>query len=215
MNETMVTFSSGKLLLEGARSSPSGKGPFAAVLVCHPHPSFGGSMDNNVVKSICEALFDRSIVTLRFNFRGVGKSQGQFGHGIGEQDDVKAAIAFLAGERHVDPHRIGLAGYSAGAVFGTAVAVEDARVQALAAISLPLGMTDLEGVKNWPKPKLFIAGSKDDFAPGDELTELCRTAAEPKECAVIEGADHFWQGYEETLAKKVVNFFSRALNPNS
>ncbi len=215
MKETKVTFRSKSLLLEGARSNPSGEGPLGAVVVCHPHPSFGGSMDNNVVKSICQALFDRSIVTLRFNFRGVGKSQGEFGHGIGEQEDVEAAIEFLASEKGVDSGRIGLAGYSAGAVFGTAVAVEDARVQALAAISLPLGMTDLEGVRNWPKPKLFIAGSKDDFAPGDELTELCRTAKEPKECAVIEGADHFWQGYEEILAEKVADFFSRTLNPHS
>lgn len=215
MNETKVTFRSGKLLLEGARSNPSGEGPLGAVLVCHPHPSFGGSMDNNVVKGICQALFDRSIVTLRFNFRGVGKSEGRFAHGIGEQEDVEAAIEFLAGERDIDARRIGLAGYSAGAVFGTSVAVTDARVQALAVISFPLGMADLGAVKSWPKPKLFIAGSKDDFAPADELNELCRTAIEPKECAVIDGADHFWQGYEEVLAGKVGDFFSRVFNPRS
>ncbi len=215
MKEKKVTFRSGNQLLEGSRSSPSGEGPLAAVIVCHPHPSFGGSMDNDVVKSICEALFDGSIVTLRFNFRGVGKSQGQFGHGIGEQEDVKAAIAFLAGERQVDPRRIGLAGYSAGAVFATAVAADDARVQALAAISLPLGMTDLEGIKAWPRPKLFVAGSRDDFSSADELTDLCKTAAEPKECDVVEGADHSWQGYEEILATKVADFFSRIFNPNS
>ena len=215
MNETKVTFHSGKLLLEGARSSLSGEGPFGAVLVCHPHPSFGGSMDNIVIKSICGALFDRSILTLRFNFRGVGKSQGRFAHGIGEQEDVEAAIEFLVSEKYVDRGRIGLAGYSAGAVFGSAVAVNDTRVQALAAISLPLGMTELDEVRAWPKPKLFIAGSRDDFAPTDGLSDLCRTANEPKECEIIEGADHSWQGYEEVLAGKVSDFFSRIFSPHS
>lgn len=215
MNETKVAFRSGRLLLEGAMSSPAGIGPYAAVLVCHPHPSFGGSMDNNVVKSICEVLFDRSIMILKFNFRGVGRSQGRFGHGIGEQEDVEAAIAFLSAEKHVDPHRMGLAGYSAGVVFGLPVAVRDARVQALAAISLPFGMMDLEAVRNWPKPKLFVAGSRDDFASVDELTEFCRNCVEPKECAIIEGADHFWQGYEATLTTRVGDFFSRVFGPSS
>ena len=100
MNEARVSFRSGRLLLEGAESAPPGTGPFPAVLVCHPHPSFGGSMDNDVVRSVCEALFEKSIMTLRFNFRGVGKSEGRFGHGIGEQDDVEAAISFLIAEKN-------------------------------------------------------------------------------------------------------------------
>ena len=94
MYEVKVSFRSGQLLLEGAESTPVGTGPFPAVLVCHPHPSLGGSMDNNMVRSICEALFERSIMTLRFNFRGVVKSEVHFGHGVGEQEDMEAAIFF-------------------------------------------------------------------------------------------------------------------------
>jgi alpha/beta superfamily hydrolase len=175
MKETMVSFRSGQLLLEGALSTPTGKGPFPAVLVCHPHPSFGGSMDNSVVVSICQALFKKSIMSLRFNFRGVGRSEGHFSHGTGEQEDVKAAISFLVSEKLTDPGRLGLAGYSAGAVFGLPVAVADARVRAMAAVSLPLGMMDLDAVRTCPKPKMFISGSKDDFTSVSELNEFCQS----------------------------------------
>ena len=215
MNESKVSFRSGRILLEGVESTPVGAGTFPAVVVCHPHPSFGGSMDNNVVMSICEALFEKSIMTLRFNFRGVGKSEGSFGHGIGEQEDVEAAISFLVAEKRADPRRLGLAGYSAGAVFGVPVAVRDTQVRALAAISLPIGMMDLEAVRTSPKPKLFVSGSRDDFASVDELNEFCQSCVEPQECIIIEGADHFWQGYEARLAGTVSDFFSRALGPSA
>ena len=195
MKETKVSFRSGQLLLEGALSAPPGKGPFPTVLVCHPHPSFGGSMDNNVVVNVCQALFKKSIMSLRFNFRGVGRSEGHFSHGTGEQEDVKAAISFLRSEKKPDPLRLGLAGYSAGAVFGLPVAVSDPRVRALVAISLPLGMMDLDAVRTCPKPKLFVSGSQDDFTSESELKEFCQSCVEPKECAVIEGADHMWEGY--------------------
>ena len=215
MNEAKVSFRSGRLLLEGVESTPGGADTFPAVVVCHPHPSFGGSMDNNVVMSICEALFEKSIMTLRFNFRGVGKSEGSFGHGIGEQEDVEAAISFLVAEKRADRRRLGLAGYSAGAVFGVPVAVRDERVRALAAISLPIGMMDLEAVRTCPKPKLFVSGSRDDFASVDALTEFCQSCVEPKECVIIDGADHFWQGYEARLASTVTDFFSRAMGPSA
>ena len=212
MKETKVSFRSGQLLLEGALSTPPGKGPFPSVLVCHPHPSFGGSMDNNVVVNICQALFKKSIATLRFNFRGVGGSEGHFSHGTGEQEDVKAAISFLISEKKTDPRRLGLAGYSAGAVFGLPGAVADDRVSARAAISLPLGMMELDAVRTCPKPKMFVSGSKDDFTSVNELNEFCQSCVEPKECAIIEGADHMWEGYEARLARVVSDFLSRSLS---
>ncbi len=212
MKETKVSFRSGELLLEGAISTPPGEGPFPTVLVCHPHPSFGGSMDNNVVMSICEVLFRKSIRSLRFNFRGVGKSKGHFSHGTGEQEDIKAAISFLIAEKQTNPHCLGLAGYSAGAIFSLPVAVADERVHALVAISLPLSMVDLDAVRAYPKPKMFVSGSEDDFTSVDEFTEFCQSCVEPKECAVIDGADHLWQGHEANLAKIVSDFLFHALS---
>ena len=120
MKEIEVRFPSGELLLEGVLGLPEGDGPFPAVVVCHPHPLYGGSMDNNVVNSICEALTRASLVSFKFNFRGVGGSQGTHSGGAGEQEDVAAAISFVSDQAEVDPGRIGLAGYSAGAGYSLA-----------------------------------------------------------------------------------------------
>ena len=87
MTETRVTFPCGDLTLEGVTSVPEGEGPFPAVAVCHPHPLQGGMMDNNVVFAVCRSLMRASIASLRFNFRGVGRSEGRHDEGAGEQDD--------------------------------------------------------------------------------------------------------------------------------
>jgi alpha/beta superfamily hydrolase len=85
MKQTRVSFASGELSLEGILAVPEGAGPFPVVIVCHPHPQYGGEMNNNVVVPICQALAQASIASLRFNFRGVGASQGIFADGIGEK----------------------------------------------------------------------------------------------------------------------------------
>ena len=211
MKRATVSFPSGKLLLEGVLAIPEGSGPFAAVVVCHPHPLYGGSMDNNVVHSLCETLTRASFVSFKFNFRGVGGSQGEFGRGIGEQEDVKAAISFISAVKVVDSKRIGLAGYSAGAGFALPVGCRDAQIKALAAVSPPLTMFDFDFLKDCPKPKLLVLGSRDDFTPADQFFGFCQNLPEPKQCERIEGADHFWQGYEYRLAAKVTDFFLRIL----
>jgi len=211
MKETRVSFPSGELFLEGILAIPKGAGAFPAVIVCHPHPLYGGSMDNNVVSSLSETLTQASFVSFKFNFRGVGGSQGEFGQGIGEQEDVKAAISFISKVKEVDSKRIGLAGYSAGAGFALPVGCKDARIKALAAVSPPLTMFDFDLLKDCPKAKLLISGSRDNFTPVDQFLEFCQNLPEPKEYESIEGADHFWWEYESILAAKVTAFFTRVL----
>jgi alpha/beta superfamily hydrolase len=211
MKKIRVSFPSGELFLEGVLAIPEGAGPFPAVIVCHPHPLYGGSMDNNVVYSLSEALTRASLASFKFNFRGVGVSQGEFGQGIGEQEDVEAAISFINTVKKVDSKRIGLAGYSAGAGFALPVGLNDVRIKALAAVSPPLPMFDFDFLKDCPKPKLFISGSRDNFTPADQFLEFCQNLTEPKECESIEGADHFWWGYESSLAAKVTAFFIKVL----
>jgi uncharacterized protein len=211
MKQIRVSFPSGELFLEGILAIPEGAGPFPAVIVCHPHPLYGGSMDNNVVYSLSETLTQASFVSFKFNFRGVGGSQGEFGQGIGEQEDVEAAIPFISTVKEVDSERIGLAGYSAGAGFALPVGLNDARIKALAAVSPPLNMFDFDFLRSCPKPKLFISGSRDNFTPADQFLEFCQNLSEPKECENIEGADHFWWGYESRLAAKVTAFFTKVL----
>jgi len=211
MKKTRISFSSGGLVLEGILDIPEGAGPFPAVIVCHPHPLYGGSMDNNVVNSLSETLEQASLASIKFNFRGVGGSQGEFGQGIGEREDVKAAISFISTVKEVDSKRIGLAGYSAGAGFALPVSFNDDRIKALAAVSPPIPMFDFEFLKSCLKPKLLISGSRDELIPIDEFLEFCQNLSEPKECISIEGADHFWWGYESRLAAKVAAFFTKVL----
>jgi len=211
MKKTRVCFRSGELFLEGILAMPQGAGPFAAVIVCHPHPLYGGSMDNNVVDSLSETLTQASLISFKFNFRGVGGSQGKFGQGIGEQEDVEAAISFISTVKEVDSKRIGLAGYSAGAGFALPVGSNNARIKALVAVSPPLPMFDFDFLKSCHKPKLFISGNKDSFIPTHQFLEFCQNLPKPKECVSIEGADHFWWGYEPRLAAKVADFFTELL----
>jgi alpha/beta superfamily hydrolase len=211
MEQAKVRFPSGRLLLEGILAIPQGAGPFAVVILCHPHPLYGGSMDNNVMHGLSETLTQASLASFRFNFRGVGGSQGEFGHGPGEQEDVQAAVSFVSTAGEVDAERIGLAGYSAGAAFALPVAVNDARVKALAAISPPLSMFDFDLLRDCPKPKLLISGNRDDFTPPHHFLEFCQSFSKPEECQMIEGADHFWWGHESLLAAKVTAFFVNVL----
>lgn len=211
MQVTRVAFNSGNLSLEGMLAIPEGTGPFPAVVVCHPHPLHGGNMDNNVVDGVCKAFGQLPLISLRFNFRGVGRSEGQFGQGVGEQQDIGAAISFASSVERVDRAAIGLAGYSAGAGFAIPVVLGNTRIKAFAAISPPLPMFDFEALKGCHKAKLFISGSRDDFTPVSQFLQFCRSLPEPKECATIEGADHFWWGHEGAVAASISTFFAKAL----
>ncbi len=211
MKQARVSFPSGELFLEGILAIPEGAGLFPAVIVCHPHPLYGGSMDNNVVYSLFEALTQASLASLKFNFRGVGGSQGEFGQGIGEQEDVEAAISFISTVKGVNSKRIGLAGYSAGAGFALPVGLNDVQIKAMAAVSPPLSMFDFDFLKVCPKPKLLISGGRDNFTSADQFLEFCQNLPEPKEYESIEGADHFWWGYESGMAAKVTAFFIKVL----
>ena len=211
MREEIIEFYSGALTLEGVLGIPDGREPFPAVIICHPHPLHGGSMDNNVVNSLCDALYEKSTISLKFNFRGVGRSQGEYSNGIGEQEDVSNAISFLSTLSEVDSGRIGLAGYSAGAAFALPVGCKDARIKVIAAISPPLSMFDFEFLKSCIKPQILISGSEDNFTQIDRFIGFCQDLPAPREHDCIEGADHFWWGYESVLAQKTTDFFTKIL----
>lgn len=210
MQEKYATFPCGDLSLEGVSHIPEGPGPFPAVVVCHPHPLYGGTMDNNVVYAVCQALCRKGILALRFNFRGVGRSQGMVG-GMGDPEDVIAAVSFIASVEKVDGGRIGLCGYSAGAVAAFANSPMDGRIEAAAAISPPLSMVSLDGLRGYTKPKLIVTGSRDDFTRLEDFQRFFQSLAEPKQCQVIPGADHFWWGYEDQVGETVASFFISAL----
>jgi alpha/beta superfamily hydrolase len=211
MEEIEVGFPSGELVLEGVLGVPGGQGPFPAVVMCHPYPLYGGTMDYWVVTGVCEALVRNRLVAFRFNFRGVGRSQGRHSGGPGEAADVTAAIDYICARPEVDAGMFGLAGCSAGAGYSVLAGVNDARVKAWAAVSPPLNMFDFGALKGCRKPKFLISGDRDSYTPKRQFVSFCRELPEPKECQVIKGADHFWAGREEVLVEEVAAFFAREL----
>ncbi len=208
--EQYVTFSAGGLTLEGVFHRPEAGSPFPAVAVCHPHPLYGGDMHNSVVVAICEGLASAGIGALRFNFRGSGASQGSYGGGIEERGDVQAALDYLEGAPDVDGGRMGLAGYSFGAL--VALTAVDERVRGVAAVSPPLAMQDLSG---WELrcPALFVFGADDVIAPAERLEDIVPSLKGEHRKVIVPGADHFWWGQEEAMTKEVVAFFQGILGP--
>ena len=197
-----IMFPSGDLSLEGVLHLPDST-PAPGVVVCHPHPLYGGDMDNNVVVAACQALAGHGIAALRFNFRGAGQSEGAFDEGRGERDDVGAALAHLAALPEIDAKRVGLAGYS----FGALVAAEAASgaLRGLALVSPPVAFSDLRVA--WGCPALLLAGGMDSLAPADRLHVIGE--APGVEVRVFEGADHSWWGFEDELGEALGQFFTR------
>ena len=207
MKQIEITFPCGDILLEGGWHFPTDTSPYPAVIVCHPHPLYGGDMSSNVVLAICEALAQRSIPALRFNFRGTGRSEGVFGGGIAEQEDVRAALTLASSTANIDRERVGLAGYSFGASVALPTAAQDNEVSLLALVSPALSDSGWEQLKAYSRPLFVISGAHDHFIPPDKIRQHAGDATELKQFEVISGADHFWQGYEAEAAEKVAEFF--------
>jgi hypothetical protein len=161
-------------------------------IVCHPHPMFGGTMHNKVVYQAAKALHQRGIPVLRFNFRGVGLSEGAHDNGRGEQDDARAGLNYLASEFPGRP--ILLAGFSFGAWVGLRVGCEDQHVSALIGLGLPVDRTDLSYLRACVKPKLIVQGGNDQFGSLANLEPLYAAIPEPKKLVIIEEVDHFFAG---------------------
>jgi len=201
MKEHPVTFRSGELTLEGLLAKPEGLKQVRGGVVCHPHPLYGGSMYNNVVDAVLEAMWSRGWATLRFNFRSVGQSEGEHGGGSGEADDAVAAMEFLTAQAGVQSGGPVLAGYSFGAMAAAAAAPRIANLGALVLVALPIRMADSAKLKTLVKPIVLIAGDSDTYCPAGQLQALHEDLGTQSQIKIIQGADHFFGGYEEELAQ--------------
>jgi len=208
MKQEQVTFPCSKLKLEGLYFKVQSSLPVPAVIVCHPHPLYGGSMHNNVTYAVAGALQSENIAALLFNFRGVGGSGGAYGGGIGEQEDVVAALDYLQSLPDIDARKLGVAGYSFGGGVVLPVACTDERISSFALISPYSEGSQYEMLKNCAKPKLIMGGSMDDLVTPDEVKLYSAAAAGPKKVEIVAGADHFWGGYEDGMARLTAEFFS-------
>jgi uncharacterized protein len=188
MKEERIFFKSDDLEIEGLIKNPGGPG---GVVVTHPHPLYGGEMRNNVVEAVIRAYAGWGYATLRFNFRGVGRSQGAYGEGVGEQADVRAAVAYLVG---LGCTAVDLAGYSFGS-WVNARCIEDlGEIREMVMVSPPVAFMDFSFLKECPRLGLVIAGSEDDIAPPAMIETMLPKWNADAVCKVIRGADHFYGG---------------------
>ena len=186
--------------------------PPLAALVCHPHPLFGGTMHNKVVYQVAKTLDAFGLPILRFNFRGAGLSEGQHDGGVGERDDVRAALGFLAAEFPALP--ILLAGLSFGCWVGLRVGCEDSRVAELVGLGAPVNDSDFSYLDACVKPKLFLQGERDQFGDAKSVEALVKSLPGENHFFLVEGADHFFAGKLDRLDAGLSSWLaSRHRNP--
>lgn len=206
----MLPGPAGKLeaILWATAEQPHGAHPFLAAVVCHPHPLFGGTMHNKVVYQTAKTIHQFGLPVLRFNFRGAGLSEGVHDKGMGELEDVLAALDFMTSEYPKAPPLV--AGFSFGSWVGLRAGCGDARVTELIGLGLPVGDVGNGGfsyLQRCDKPKLLVSGEFDQFGPPDKLRAMVEQfPAEIKQqtsMAIISGADHFFTGRLSELDRTI------------
>jgi hypothetical protein len=179
--------------------------PVAAAVVCHAHPLHGGMMHFKVVFRAAKALQSAGLAVLRFNFRGVGRSEGAYDHGTGEQEDARAALFEL--QDRVPGVPLVLGGFSFGSVVALHVAARDPRVRAVFALGFPLRTAeDHSFVASIDQPRLFVQGEHDEFGPGEALCALAERLPPPREVVVVPATDHFFDGQLDALQGAVADW---------
>ncbi len=203
MSEQKISFLSEGLKIEGLiNESPGDK----AVVVTHPHPLYGGEMHNNVVESITAAYQHKGYTTLRFNFRGVGRSEGSHGQGVGEQEDVRAALSYL---NELGKSSLDLTGYSFGSWVNAMGLESFDLVKRLVMVSPPVAVIDFSSLGYNAKIQLVISGSDDDIAPPEMIKELIPTWNPEAEFKVLQGIDHFYWGGTGEVQEIIKDFLDR------
>jgi hypothetical protein len=184
-----------------------------AALVCHPHPLYGGTFHNKVVFHAMKGLHSFGFPVLRFNFRGNGLSEGEHDRGMGEVDDVRAALDWLDAEFHLP---LIFAGFSFGAAVGLRAACSDDRVKAAIGLGIPAvpiedRTYDLTFLQQCAKPKLFISGDRDQFGPRAKIEALVNALPQPKKLVVISAADHFFEGRLKEMREAMEGWLKETL----
>ncbi|MBZ5727155.1 MAG: alpha/beta hydrolase [Acidobacteriia bacterium] len=187
--------------LECLLEEPEGAPPRLAAVLCHPHPLYGGTMHNKVVYRMARGLRHTGIVVLRFNFRGVGQSEGTYGHAAGEIEDARAALSWLRERYPALP--FALAGFSFGArvIAELGCSTDGARWLLAAGFSTQQGSAGF--LETCGAPKVFLQSTHDQYAPRGEFEALYARVAEPKRLVWIEAGDHFFDGALDALEERV------------
>ena len=196
--DSKITLDCNNIKIEGVLNENS---LLKAVVITHPHPLYGGNMDNPVVISIEKAFFNKGFTTLKFNFRGTGNSTGMFDEGNGEQDDILSAIAFLKEKKGFE--RILLAGYSFGSKINAMVVAGNngCEVDDHIMVSPPVGFISFDDIKQMPNTGLIISGDNDEIAPADLIEKHIKRWGITPQYEIVKGCDHFYSQNLKNLEK--------------
>jgi uncharacterized protein len=187
--------------LEALLEEPEDGEPRLCAVVCHPHPLFGGTLHNKVVYRLARGLRRAGIAVLRFNFRGVGSSAGEYAHLEGEIEDARAALAWLRERYPALPYA--LAGFSFGSRVITRLGCAAGGASFLMAAGFPTRWGPPDYLETCAAPKIFIQSTRDQYGPREELEAMYERFAAPKELHWIESADHFFAGGLDALEDRV------------
>lgn len=190
-------------ILKGPEGSPAG-----AAVVCHPHPLHGGTMHTKAVYRSAQALNEAGMLALRFNFRGVGSSTGSYDEGVGEQDDLRAALDWLTAEHPGLPIVVG--GFSFGSMVALTLGAEDDRVDALVGLGLPVDMDeryDFGFLAETDKPVLVVQAENDELGPAERVEAVLAPLGSHITVVRIAGTDHYFEGRLDELREAVRGYF--------
>ena len=212
MPEILFTGPEGRL--EG-RYHPQREKDAPIALILHPHPQFGGTMNNRVVYNLHYCFYKMGFNVMRFNFRGVGRSQGEFDQGVGELSDAAAALDYLQMHNPNTKH-CWVVGFSFGAWIGMQLLMRRPEISGFISVSPPANMYDFSFLAPCPSSGLIINGSSDRVAPPDDVLGLTEKLHEQKGITitqeVVEGADHFFQNsHMDTLLGTVDSYVKKRL----
>ena len=211
MRQSAISFEADGLEFEGVVTQPDdGSGPWPGVVICHPHPLHGGNMDNNVVLALALGLVENGFATLRFNFRGVGGSQGVHTKGEKEYLEILAALELIKSWPDTND-KTGLAGYS----FGTSVILGHselyAEADAIALVSPSFRSVEGTPLKESKIPALIVTGDRDRLVDSTQLDAELAGFSNSPEFKLFDGVDHFWYGQESRLVPEVARFYTERL----
>jgi len=190
--------------LEARLEDPAGGAkPRCVGVICHPHPQFGGTMQNKVVHTLARAMQELATPTVRFNFRGVGASAGTYGDGIGEASDALAVVHWA--RRHWDCESLWLAGFSFGAAISLNVSAE-ASPAALVTVAPPIKRVAITLKERPACPWLIVQGDSDDLVRADDVDRWAAGFTPRPRVAMLAGAEHFFHGRLGDLRSAVIGF---------
>ncbi|MCU1335231.1 MAG: hypothetical protein JWO19_812 [Bryobacterales bacterium] len=175
--------------------------PREAALVCHPHPQHGGTMHNKVVYRIARGLRSTGAVVLRFNYRGVNLSEGEYDRGEGELEDARAALAYLRGRYPGLPFT--LAGFSFGSRVALRLGCEGVGARRVIAVGFPSHYKDRSALEECTVPRIFVQSTRDQYGPVSELEPLVASLPEPKKLILVDAQDHFFAGALDELEREI------------